>query len=200
MAWIKRSYKRDWLQRNPKLNTVGYRHELSNQTVYELKPESEDKDPNKRNWSDDYYPVEQIFGLFELTFSIGSELIKIHANDNIGTGDSLKDYIKKIELMRDIVQRFVRDYKSFYDKSSSFIIKEFLNGSNGPSEIYTSTLAISTSVSHGFFFEVASCDDKARMYSWEEKEFLEILIKLIKFLTCTITDAQATLDKFKGRL
>lgn len=200
MAWLKRSYKRDWLQRVPMLNTVSYRHELSNSTVWQLKPESEDKDERKRTWADDYYPVEQLFGIFELTFSIGSEIIKLHANDFIGVGDALKDYIRKIELVKDIIGRFMRDYKRFHDKDAPFIIKEFLNASEGPSAIYTSTCAISCSSTHSFFFEIASCDDKARLYMEKEKDFLEFLIKLLKFLTGAITDAKTTADTYKGRL
>lgn len=200
MAWLKRTHKRDWLQRSPYLNAVGFTHELSNTTVWELKPESEDKDEKKRTWADDYYPVEQIQSNFELFFSIGSEVIKLHANDFIGPSDALKDYTRKIELLKDIIQRFIRDYKPFYEKDKPFIIKEFLNGSEGASAIYTSTCAISCSVTHGFFFEIASCDDKARLYFFKEKSFLEMLAKLQKFLTSAITDAKTTMDTYKGRL
>ncbi|EBY9763870.1 hypothetical protein D5W64_12225 [Salmonella enterica subsp. enterica serovar Saintpaul] len=200
MAWLKRTHKRDWLQRSPFLNAVGFTHELSNDTVWELKPESEDKDPNKRTWADDYYPREEIVGTFELFFSIGSEVIKLHANDFIGMSDALKDYIRKIELIKDAIQRFIRDYKPFKEKNKPFIIKEFLNGSEGPSAIYTSTVAISWSTTHSFFFEIASCDDKARLYFFKEKDFLEMLIKLQKFLTSAITDAKTTANTYKGRL
>ncbi|UQT02674.1 hypothetical protein YUBABA_01580 [Serratia phage vB_SmaM-Yubaba] len=200
MAWLKRSYKRDWLQRSPKLNTVSYRHELSNMTTWELKPESEDKDPNKRTWADDYYPVEVIQATFELTFSIGSEIIRIHAPDFIGASDALKDYTRKLEYLRDIIQRFMNEYRPFHDKDKAFIIKEFLNPGEGPTAIYTSTVAISYSTSHGFFFEIGSCDDKARLYVEKEKDFLELLIKLTKFLTSAITDAKTSMDTYKGRL
>lgn len=199
-GWVKRTYKRDWLQRTPSLNAVGYRHELSNRTEYHLKPEAEDVHVDKRNWRDHYFPVEQLHANFETYFSIGSEIIKLHANDFIGPSDALKDYVRKIELVKEVVGRFVRDYKSFYDKSSPFIIKEFLNGAEGPSAIYTSTVAVSWSPTHDFFFEIASCDDKARMYEHKEKDFLELLMKLQKFLSATITDAKATLDTYKGKL
>lgn len=200
MAWLKRSYKRDWLQRSPMLNTISYRHELSNITTWEVKPESIDKDPNKRTWADDYYPREVIHTTFELIFSIGSEIVKIHASDFIGASDSLKDYTRKLELLRNIVQRFMNEYRPFHDMDKAFIIKEFLNPGEGPTAIYTSTVAISTSATHGFFFEIASCDDKARLYVEKEKDFLELLIKLTKFLTAAITDAKTTMDTYKGRL
>lgn len=200
MAWVKRTYKRDWLQRSPYLNTVSFRHELSNQTRWEVKPESEDKDVNKRTWADDYYPVEVMVATFEIIFSIGSEIIRLHANDFIGPNDALKDYVRKITLVKDIIGRFIRDYRKFHDKDAPFIIKEFLNGSEGASAIYTSTVAISCSSTHSFFFEIASCDNKARLYVDKEKDFLEMLIKLQKFLSTAITDAQAALDTYKGRL
>lgn len=200
MAWLKRSYKRDWLQRVPMLNTVSYRHELSNGMSWELKPESENKDPLKLTWADDYTPVEQVYGTFELMFSIGSEIIKLHANDFIGVSDALKDYIRKVTLIRENIGSFLRDYREFYDKDKPFIIKEFLNGSEGASAIYTSSMAISWSSTHGFFFEISSCDDKARLYVDKEKDFVEMLVKLQKFLMGVITDATTTADSYKGRI
>ncbi|AEV89738.1 hypothetical protein OBP_301 [Pseudomonas phage OBP] len=200
MTWVKRTYKRDWLQRSPYLNTVSFRHELSNQTRWEIKPESIDKNERKLTWADDYYPVEEMIATFELVFSIGSEIIKLHANDFIGPSDALKDYVRKITLIKEVIGHFIRDYKSFHDKDAPFIIKEFLNSSEGPSAIYTSTIAISCSSTHSFFFEIGSCDDKARLYIEKEKDFLEMLIKLQKFLSGAITDAQAALDTYKGRL
>lgn len=200
MAWLKRSYKRDWLQRSPMLNTVSYKHELSNGTTWELKPESEDKDPLKLSWAEDYTPREQVIGTFEMFFSIGSEIIKLHANDFIGVGDALKDYIRKITQIRETISAFLRDYKKFHDRGAPFIIKEFLNGSEGASAIYTSTIAISCSETHSFFFEISSCDDKARLYVSSEKDFVEMLVKLQKFLMSAITDATTTADTYKGRL
>jgi hypothetical protein len=200
MAWVKRTYKRDWLQRSPYLNSVSFRHELSNQTRWELKPESEDKDERKRTWADDYYPVEEMIATFEVVFNIGSEIIRLHANDFIGPSDALKDYVRKITLVKEVIGRFMRDYRAFHDKDAPFIIKEFLNGPEGASAIYTSTVAISCSSTHSFFFEIASCDNKARMYVDKEKDFLELLIKLQKFLSAAIADAQAAIDTYKGRL
>lgn len=199
MGWIKRSYKRDWLQRAPSLNTVAYKHEMSNVTAWDLKPEAMDKPDNKRKWPDDYFPHEVLQVRFETIFSIGSNIIKLHANDFIDPMEALKDYHRKIELIREVIQRFVRDYKSFYDRDSPFIIKEFLNGSEGPSAIYTSTIAISCSTTHDFFFEIASCDDKARMYMDKEKDFLEMLHKLQRFVLTAGTDAKSALDTYKGK-
>lgn len=199
MAWLKRSYKRDWLQRQPSLNTVAYRHELSNVTAWAIKPEAIDKADNKRKWPEDYFPHEELLAKFETIFSIGSNIILLHANDFIDPLEALKDYHRKIELIRDVIQRFIRDYKKFYDRDDPFIIKEFLNGSEGPSAIYTSTVAISTSVTHNFFFEIASCDDKARMYMDKEKDFLEMLHKLQRFILTAATDAKSTIDTYKGK-
>ncbi len=199
MAWLKRSYKRDWLQRAPFLNTVAYRHELSNTTVWDIKPEAMDKADNKRKWPEDYYPHDELMAKFETIFSIGSNIILLHANDFIDPMEALKDYHRKIELIRVVIQRFIRDYKEFYSKDAPFIIKEFLNGSEGPSAIYTSTVAISTSSTHGFFFEISSCDDKARMYIQREKDFLEMLMKLQRFILGAATDAKSAIDTYKGK-
>lgn len=199
MAWLKRSYKRDWLQRTPWLNCVSYKHELSNNSVWEIKPEFIDVDRNKLCW-DNYYPVEQIQATFELTFTIGSEILKIHSNQNIGPGDALKDYVRKLELMNNVIQRFISEYKTHFDASKVFVLKEFLNSSTGPSAVFTSMIAIGTSTTHGFFFDLASCTDKGRLYEDKEKNFIEMLVKLNKFMCGAITDAKAALDTYKGKL
>lgn len=197
MAWLKRSYKRDWLQRAPSLNTVAYKHEMSNVTTWDIKPEAIDK--REQKWPEDYYPHDILKVQFETIFSIGSNIIVLHANDFIDPMEALKDYHRKIELIRDVIQRFIRDYKKFYDRDSPFIIKEFLNGSEGASAIYTSTIAVSCSTTHDFFFEISSCDHKGRTYVLKEKDFLEMLHKLQKFILGASTDAKSALDTYKGK-
>ncbi|QZA70759.1 hypothetical protein AH04_287 [Erwinia phage AH04] len=199
MAWVKRTFKRDWLQRSPSLNTVSYRHELSNTTVWTIKPEKADSEPSLLT-QDDYYPHEQMFAIFELTFGIGSQIVKLHANNNIGVTDALKDYTRKLEQLRDLLGQFLSSYKDYYDMSKVFVLKEFLNTTTGPSAVYTSMIAIGTSVSHDFFFDIASCEDKARLYETKERDFVELIIKLNKFITSAITDAKTAMETYKGRL
>lgn len=199
MAKLKRTFKRDWLQRSPYLNSVSYRHELSNSTDWVLKPEKENVNPSLLT-NDDYHPQEVIFGVFELTFSIGSQIVKLHANDNIGLSDALKDYIRKAEQIKSILSRFLAEYKPYYDMDKVFVIREFLNDDTGASAIYTSTFAIGTSVTHDFFIDVASCTDKARLYEYKEPMFIELVVKLNKFISSAITDAKAVVDTYKGRL
>lgn len=199
MAWVKRTFKRDWLQRSPSLNCVSYRHELSNRTVWEIKPEKENVEPSTLT-REDYYPREQMFVIFELVFHIGSRIVKLHANPNIGGNDALKDYVRKLEQVRDLLGRFLAVYKNHYDMDRTFVLKEFLNADAGPCTVFTSMVAVGTSMTHDFFFDIASCDDKARLYETKEREFVEILIKLSKFITSAITDAKAAMDTYKGRL
>lgn len=199
MAWVKRTFKRDWLQKSPSLNSVSYRHELSNRTVWEIKPEKENTEPSMLT-RDDYYPREQMFTVFELVFQIGSQIVKLHANPNIGGGDALKDYVRKLEQFRDLLGRFLAVYKDHYDRDRVFVMKEFLNSDTGPSAVYTSMVAVGTSVTHDFFLDIASCEDKARLYETKEKEFVELLVKLSKFITSAITDAKAAMETYKGRL
>jgi hypothetical protein len=46
-----------------------------------------------------------------------------------------------------------------------------------------------------------SSDEKInQIYADKEKNFIEVLVKLTKFITTAITDAESTLDKYKGRL
>lgn len=81
-----------------------------------------------------------------------------------------------------------------------FVIREFLNDDTGVSAVYTSTFAIGTSLTHDFFIDVASCTDKARLYEYKETNFIELVVKLNKFMTSAITDAKAVVDTYKGRL
>jgi len=199
MAKLKITFKMDWLQLSPYLNSVSYRHELSNSTDWVIKPEKENAEPSSLT-QDDYYPQEIMFGVFELTFSIGSQIVKLHANNNIGLSDSLKDYIRKAEQMKSILTRFLAEYKSYYDMDKVFVIREFLNDDTGVSAVYTSTFAIGTSLTHDFFIDVASCTDKARLYEYKETNFIELVVKLNKFMTSAITDAKAVVDTYKGRL
>lgn len=199
MAWVKRTFKRDWLQKSPSLNSVSYRHELSNRTVWEIKPEKESTEPSMLT-REDYYPREQMFTVFELVFQIGSQIVKLHANPNIGGGDALKDYVRKLEQFRDLLGRFLAGYKDHYDRDRVFVMKEFLNADTGPSAVYTSMVAVGTSVTHDFFLDIASCEDKARLYEHKEKEFIELLVKLSKFITSAITDAKTAVETYKGRL
>lgn len=199
MAWVKRTFKRDWLQKSPSLNCISYRHELSNRTVWEIKPEKENTEPSLLT-RDDYYPREQMFMTFEVAFHIGSRIVKLHANPNIGGGDALRDYVRKLEQIRDLLGRFLAVYKDHYDMDRVFVLKEFLNTDAGPSAVFTSMVAVGTSVTHDFFIDIASCDDKARLYEHKEKDFVEILIKLSKFITSAVTDAKAAMETYKGRL
>lgn len=200
MAWLKRSYKRDWIQRSPYLNTVSYKHELSNISTWEVKPEFLDNPKESLKWPESWYPVEIIRAVFEINFSIGSEMIRIHANENIGPGDALRDYVRKLEQLKDILGRFLRDYKTHFEMDKTFTLKEFLYNEDATHSLYTSSVAIGVSHYSGFFFEVSSCERKGRLYENKEKDFLEVINKLIKFFATAITDAKATLDTYKGKL
>lgn len=199
-GWIKRSYKREWLQKSPMTNCVSYRHELRNNTVYSIPPDFTGNLDNDKDWQKNLVPREEIFATFEMYFSIGSKLIRLHNTCQFSPSDALSDYIRKIKVIKELINRFIRDYKQHYDKRKAFTLKEFLNGSEGHTAMFTSTCALSWTHTHDFFFEIASCDDKARLYIYDEKEFIEIMNKLQKILTSAINDAQATLDTYKGRM
>lgn len=199
MTWLKRSYKRDWLQRAPSLNSIAHKHELWNRTIWEPKPECMDKDPAKLVRSD-YMPVEQINTRTEIIFSIGSNIVIIHDNENQTVAEGLKEYVRKLELLKEVINGFVRDYPRHLDAMTPFTVKKFLNPDTGPCAMYTSTVALSITDSHGFFFEIASCDDKARAYLKDEKELLEVTTKIIRVLSTSITEVKTTLETYKGRI
>jgi len=98
------------------------------------------------------------------------------------------------------LSRFLSEYKPHYNSGNPFTVRDFLNPNAGTSSVYTSSMAIGTSTSHGFFFDISSCADKGRMYVSDEKEFIELLTKLMKFINSGITDANAALESYKARL
>lgn len=199
MKWLKRAYKRDWLQKSPKLNTISSTCELWDYQIYTLK-EGIDDVPVVERTIKDHYDIKLVtyFNL-NLTFSIGSEIIKIHANDNLPISDALGDYIRKLGVMRGVLERFLSDFKPHYDAEQVFVLKEFLNSATGPSAVYTSMVAVGTSVTHSFFLDIASCTDKARLYEYTEKDFVNLITKLTKFITTTITDMEAIVEKYKDK-
>lgn len=198
MKWLKRNHKRDWLQRSPKLNTVSYCHELWEYPKYTLKEEAKNIPRAQRTMQ--HYDVGSTLRCnFELVFSIGSEIIKLHANDNIDVSDALEDYIRKLGVMREVLDRFLSGFKAHYDAEEVFVLKEFLNSSTGPSAVYTSMVAVGTSVTHDFFFDIASCTDKARLYETKEKEFVTLITKLTKFISTAIADTEIAIQKYKDK-
>lgn len=198
MKWLKRSYKRDWLQRSPKLNTVSYCHELWEYPKYTLKKDAETI-PRPQRTMEHYDVGVKLHCRFELVLSIGSEIIKLHANDNIDAFDALGDYIRKLGVIEDLLKRFLSDFKPHYDAGKNFVLKEFLNSSTGPSAVYTSMVAVGTSSTHDFFFDIASCTDKARLYEIKEKEFVSLITKLTKIIATAIADTEVTLEKYKDK-
>lgn len=183
---------------HPSLNTVGYLHEFYSQVHRVFIGDGINKPIHKRVKGVDYTEELTYTAIFDLNFSISGRVIKLHANDFISAKEAIDGYVVKIDLLKDIIERALSQYGEFYSKDTPFIIKEFLNEDKGPSAIYTSTVAISYSPTHYFFFELSSCDHKARLYFPTEAEFVSTLTKLSKLLTKCSNDAKAIGAKYLG--
>jgi len=179
---------------------VGYCHDLFTTTRWELKESAIDKDSRKLTL-EDYFSVEEIQCTFEISFFIGGDIVTLSTNPYIGTSDALKDYVRKVAVIRNLFNVFLRDYKPYYEADKTFVLKEFLESSESHSAAFTSMVAIGRSTSDDyFFFDIASSDSKARLYESKEKHFLELATKMTKLLTVVILDAEEVLEKYKGRI
>lgn len=130
MKWIKRSNKREWLQRSPSLSTVSGEFCLWNTTVWVPKEEFGETPPQKLSFKD-CKPKKQLDFKAELIFSIRSHYAIIHANDFIGKVDSLKDYINKLNVVKNTIKEFLKNVQEKTLGDKSYTVKRFLNSDSG---------------------------------------------------------------------
>jgi hypothetical protein len=100
-----------------------------------------------------------------LNLFLRSRVILIHENDLVLPKESLDDFIKKLSIIRDSIKDALYHVDLFYKDrlKNRYVDKKFLNDIEGCSDIYTSTIAITMSETHGVTFEIGSCDVKSRI-------------------------------------
>lgn len=197
MKWIKRSNKREWLQRSPSLSTVSGEFCLWNTTVWVPKEEFGETPPQKLSFKD-CKPKKQLDFKAELIFSIRSHYAIIHANDFIGKVDSLKDYINKLNVVKNTIKEFLKNVQEKTLGDKSYTVKRFLNSDSGVSSVYTSTVVISRSPTFEYFFEISSCQDKCRLIEEKESEFILCLNKIEKVINFLLNECQEGLTLYKN--
>lgn len=171
MQYLLKEVKREWLEDGDRLTAGSY-------NLYLYKNQYKRKKEN--SW------IDFIAGDLKLTFYFRDHPIVIHANDFVSKYTSIQDFIDKLELMIGILEEAIEKISSHDDKSRNtspnIILKRFLNPDTGCSDIYTSTMAITSSPTHGYTFELASCDHKTRMTLYGKKEAIKFLSKLRDFI------------------
>lgn len=160
--------KRVWLETDHRLTCASYFLYLYEST-YQFKTQGENE------WK------KFLGGDLKLTFYFRDHPLIIHGNDMVSKWVSVQDFKDKVEQMNSIAKTAIEKVESDKDRVA-FSIKEFLNPNEGCSEIYTSTMAVTSSHSHGYTFEISSCDHKTRITLHGRKAFLAFMKKLQNFL------------------
>lgn len=179
--------KRVWLEGNDRISAAVFQHHLSKQQWIRSKDgESEDF----INFHDST----------KITFFFGGDLIVIHSNDFIPVIDSYEDFIKKLKVIQNSVEDAMERLKAKDKETYYFNIKRFLNGSEGPSSIYTSTIAITSSPTHGRTFEISSCDSKSRIYLGGRGHAIKFMKRFNDFIMFCVEEVEKTLAKHGDEL
>ncbi|QEP52286.1 hypothetical protein D9_0079 [Aeromonas phage D9] len=135
-----------------------------------------------------------------LKLFLGGKIIKLHSCDLGSVHYGLVDFVRKL----DVIIKAVSNTLDFLGKNPKygdrFVVKEFLNPVDGNLvDIYTSSIAITSSPTHGLTFELASCDFKSRI-TLQRKSGPKFLRKFLDFVTKCRNEVQGTLDKHTGTL
>ena len=180
---LARVVKRVWLEGNDRISAGVFQHHLSEQNWISSTPNNESEE------------FVNFHDSTKVTFFFGGDLIIIHSNDFIPIIDSYEDFIKKLKLIQNSVEDAMERLQSKDKETYHFNIKHLLNDSEGPSSIYTSTIAITSSSTHGRTFELSSCDSKSRIYLGGKGNAVKFMKKFNEFIIFCVGEVEKTLAK-----
>lgn len=175
--------KRVWLEGNDRISAAVFQHHLTEQSWLRA---------NKNEESEEFVNFHDST---KVTFFFGGDLIVIHSNDFIPVVDSYEDFVKKLKVIQNGVEDAMERLKAKDKETYYFNIKRFLNESEGPSSIYTSTIAITSSSTHGRTFEISDCDRKSRIYLGGRRPALKFLNRFNDFIIFCVGEVEKTLAK-----
>lgn len=175
--------KRVWLEGNDRISAAVFQHHLTEQSWLR---------GNKNEESEEFVNFHDST---KVTFFFGGDLIVIHSNDFIPVVDSYEDFVKKLKVIQNGVEDAMERLKAKDKETYYFNIKRFLNESEGPSSIYTSTIAITSSSTHGRTFEISDCDRKSRIYLGGRRPALKFLNRFNDFIIFCVGEVEKTLAK-----
>ena len=180
---LARVVKRVWLEGNDRISAGVFQHHLSEQNWISSTPNNESEE------------FVNFHDSTKITFFFGGDLIVIHSNDFIPIIDSYEDFVKKLKLIQNSVEDAMERLQSKDKETYHFNIKRFLNDSEGPSSIYTSTIAITSSPTHGRTFEISDCQSKSRIYLGGKTPALKFFKRFNEFIIFCVGEVEKTLAK-----
>ena len=175
--------KRVWLEGNDRISAAVFQHHLTEQSW--LRANKNEESEELVNFHDST----------KVTFFFGGNLIVIHSNDFIPVIDSYEDFVRKLKVIQNSVEDAIHRLQAKDKETYHFNIKRFLNDSEGPSSIYTSTIAITSSPTHGRTFELGSCDFKSRIYLGGRSHSIKFLKRFNEFIIFCVGEVEKTLAK-----
>lgn len=175
--------KRVWLEGNDRISAAVFQHHLTEQSWLRA---------NKNDESEEFVNFHDST---KVTFFFGGDLIVIHSNDFIPVVDSYEDFVKKLKVIQNSAEDAMERLKAKDKETYYFNIKRFLNESEGASSIYTSTIAITSSSTHGRTFEISDCQSKSRIYLGGRRPALKFLNRFNDFIIFCVGEVEKTLAK-----
>lgn len=113
----------------------------------------------------------------KISIFLRDHIIIIHENDLVTPDISIQDFERKLTVISESIGSAISSLNKEDKQRDRFILKRFLNESEGISDLYTSTIGITITETHGITFEIASCDHKTRITLYGKKAALSFFNK-----------------------
>lgn len=144
-------------------------------------------------WTYEGVDMTKVWDHTDMKLFFGGKIIKLHSCDLSNTHYGLTDFIRKLDVILNVVERAITFLSKRKNRSERFVEKSFLNPLNGHVDLYTSTIAITMTETHGITFEISSCDFKSRI-TLSERTALKFFTKFQTFIKKSRDTVQGTLD------
>ncbi|WNV45943.1 hypothetical protein [Aeromonas phage AerS_266] len=113
----------------------------------------------------------------KISIFLRDHIIVLHENDLVTPDISIQDFEKKLTVISESIGSAINSLDKESKQRDRFILKRFLNESEGISDLYTSTISITVTETHGITFEISSCDHKTRITLYGKKAALSFFTK-----------------------
>lgn len=144
-------------------------------------------------WSYEGVDMTKVWDCTDMKLFFGGKIIKLHSCDLTNAHYGLTDFNRKLDVILNVVQRAITFLETRKGRDQRFVEKCFLNPLNGYVDLYTSTIAITITHTHGITFEIASCDFKSRI-TLSERTAPKFFSKFHAFVKKARDAVQDTLD------
>lgn len=144
--------------------------------------------------------IKRVWIRAKITIFLGGAMIIIHENDLVCPKLSIEDFERKLTVISEVVGNAITALESSDKETPRFVDKRFLNASEGISDLYTSTIAITMTETHGVSFEISSCDVKSRIALYGKTAQLKFFRKFKGFIDTCIEDVSKARVAFADEL